>query len=58
MDYEQLIIKELQSIIYHLRMALRRYHWDDETDKAKRCEAQIVTYEQQLKTMQDERAKA
>jgi hypothetical protein len=58
MEYEELIIKELQSVVHYLRMALRRYHWNDETDKAKTCEANIKYYEQQLKTMQDERAKA
>jgi len=58
MTYDPLTIKELQSIIYNQRIALRRYHWDAETKNAEICQAKIDKYEQQLKTLQDEKAKA
>jgi hypothetical protein len=58
MAHEPLTIKELQSIIYNQRMNLRRYHWDMETKNAEICQANIDKYEQQLKTLQDEKAKA
>ena len=58
MEYPPLTIKELQSIIYNQTMAHRRYVWDAETRNAEICQAKIDKYKQQLKTLQDEKAKA
>lgn len=59
MAHEPLTITELQAIIYHLNIVHRRHAWNiGEEKSAIAVKEKLDAYNEQLKTLQNEKAKA